>query len=269
MEHSISFVSMPAVERLHVEYGTLLRTQNVCTGNAWNRTSIRATDTTCGMNCTLLPTLKTNPLRLWMVTLHSLAHTMNFTPIFIMLTLATQPVLNIVYLWGAVKSPGMRVWSPQQGAATDECQQSTGSGWHLRVPHLYLQWICSPHLLQKTHHCLCTKEQVLLSEWLSVSCTNIGSHEGAWETHQKLHLLLHSQLHWPTAICLLIERVSIYQVLHTTLSHRDVKNRNYVRLLLIDYSSAYNTIVPHRLITKLRDLPQPPLCLDSSLPHRW
>ena len=41
--------------------------------------------------------------------------------------------------------------------------------------------------------------------------------------------------------------------LHTTLSHRDKRN-TYVRMLFLDYSSAFNTIVPSKLITKLRTL---------------
>ncbi|KAI2660444.1 hypothetical protein H4Q32_008007 [Labeo rohita] len=47
---------------------------------------------------------------------------------------------------------------------------------------------------------------------------------------------------------------AISHVLHTTLSHVDMKQGNYVRLLFADYSSAFNTIVPGRLYTKLRDL---------------
>jgi hypothetical protein len=42
-------------------------------------------------------------------------------------------------------------------------------------------------------------------------------------------------------------------VLHTALSHLD-KNNTYVRLLFIDYSSMFNTIVPSKLLTKLRTL---------------
>jgi len=41
--------------------------------------------------------------------------------------------------------------------------------------------------------------------------------------------------------------------LHTALSHLDKRN-TYVRMLFIDYSSAFNTIVPSKLITKLRTL---------------
>ena len=41
--------------------------------------------------------------------------------------------------------------------------------------------------------------------------------------------------------------------LHTAVSHLDKRN-TYVRLLFIDNSSAFNTIVPSKLITKLRIL---------------
>jgi hypothetical protein len=41
--------------------------------------------------------------------------------------------------------------------------------------------------------------------------------------------------------------------LHAVLSHLDKRN-SYMRILFIDYSSAFNTIVPSKLITKLRIL---------------
>ena len=41
--------------------------------------------------------------------------------------------------------------------------------------------------------------------------------------------------------------------LHTALSHQEKRN-TYERMLFIDYSSAFNTIVPSKLITKLRTL---------------
>jgi hypothetical protein len=41
--------------------------------------------------------------------------------------------------------------------------------------------------------------------------------------------------------------------LHTALSHLDRMN-TYVRMLFIDYSSDFNTIVPSKLINKLRTL---------------
>ncbi len=47
---------------------------------------------------------------------------------------------------------------------------------------------------------------------------------------------------------------AISQVLHSSLTHIDSINGNYVRLLFIDYSSAFNTIVPTKLAVKLSDL---------------
>ena len=41
--------------------------------------------------------------------------------------------------------------------------------------------------------------------------------------------------------------------LHTALSHLDKRN-TYVRMLFIEYSSAFKTIVPSKLINKLRTL---------------
>ncbi len=65
--------------------------------------------------------------------------------------------------------------------------------------------------------------------------------------------------------------------LHTALSHLD-KRKTYVRILFIDYSSAFNTIVPSQLVTELRDLGfntvlcghnKPPEQLQCSLPSLW
>ncbi len=60
---------------------------------------------------------------------------------------------------------------------------------------------------------------------------------------------------------------AISQVLHSSLTHIDSKNGNYVRLLFIDYSSAFNTIVPTKLAVKLSDLGLN-TSLDSRYPHR-
>ena len=46
---------------------------------------------------------------------------------------------------------------------------------------------------------------------------------------------------------------AISLALHTALVHLEMKNP-YVRLLFIDYSSSFNTIVPYKLALKLRDL---------------
>lgn len=53
---------------------------------------------------------------------------------------------------------------------------------------------------------------------------------------------------------------------HTTLSHQDKKGSD-VRLLLIDYNSAFNTTVPSGLVTELKDLGL--MHVDPWLPDRW
>ncbi len=47
---------------------------------------------------------------------------------------------------------------------------------------------------------------------------------------------------------------AISHILHSFLTHIDSSNGNYVRLLFIDYSAAFNTIVPIKLASKLTDL---------------
>ncbi|KAK1792984.1 hypothetical protein P4O66_001702 [Electrophorus voltai] len=54
---------------------------------------------------------------------------------------------------------------------------------------------------------------------------------------------------------------AIAHLLHTTLTHMDKGRGNYVKMLFVDYSSAFNTIIPSRLTTKLEDLElHPSLC---------
>ncbi len=47
---------------------------------------------------------------------------------------------------------------------------------------------------------------------------------------------------------------AISHILHSSLTHIDSSNGNYARLLFIDYSSTFNTIVPIKLASKLTDL---------------
>ncbi|KAK1787220.1 hypothetical protein P4O66_017078, partial [Electrophorus voltai] len=47
---------------------------------------------------------------------------------------------------------------------------------------------------------------------------------------------------------------AIAHLLHTTLTHLDKGRGNYVKMLFVDYSSAFNTIIPSLLTTKLEDL---------------
>ncbi|KAI5630012.1 gastrula zinc finger protein XlCGF28.1-like [Silurus asotus] len=47
---------------------------------------------------------------------------------------------------------------------------------------------------------------------------------------------------------------AIAHLLHTTISHLDLRNGNYTKILLVDYSSAFNTIIPSTLTSKLEVL---------------
>ncbi|KAK1797571.1 hypothetical protein P4O66_000862 [Electrophorus voltai] len=47
---------------------------------------------------------------------------------------------------------------------------------------------------------------------------------------------------------------AIAHLLHTMLTHLDIGRGNYVKMLFVDYSSAFNTIIPSLLTTKLEDL---------------
>jgi hypothetical protein len=58
---------------------------------------------------------------------------------------------------------------------------------------------------------------------------------------------------------------TISVTLHTALYHLDKRNTN-VRMPVIDYSSAFNTIVPTKLITKDPGTKHLPLQLDPGLP---
>ena len=55
--------------------------------------------------------------------------------------------------------------------------------------------------------------------------------------------------------------------LHTAFSHL-YKRNTYVRMLFIDYSSVFNTIVPSKLIAKDLDTEHLPLQLDPGIPDR-
>ncbi len=63
---------------------------------------------------------------------------------------------------------------------------------------------------------------------------------------------------------------AISHILHSSLTHIDSSNGNYARLLFIDYSSAFNTIVPIKLTNKLTGLGLNTTLCDwiQDLPHR-
>ncbi|KAK3546540.1 hypothetical protein QTP70_026526 [Hemibagrus guttatus] len=54
---------------------------------------------------------------------------------------------------------------------------------------------------------------------------------------------------------------AISHLLHTSLTQLDTRKGNYVKMLFVDYSSAFNTKIPSTLTTKLEDLGlSPSLC---------
>ncbi|KAI4904811.1 hypothetical protein NFI96_000065 [Prochilodus magdalenae] len=61
---------------------------------------------------------------------------------------------------------------------------------------------------------------------------------------------------------------AIATALHTAPTHLEHQG-SYVRMLFMDFSSAFNTVIPHRLVTKLTELglSQPTLPLDQRLPQ--
>ncbi len=73
---------------------------------------------------------------------------------------------------------------------------------------------------------------------------NVGHNGGAWKAKYFLRWYLHTAVTVPQTIAF---------TLHTALSHLENKN-TYVRMLFVDYSSAFNTIVPATLVAKLQTL---------------
>ncbi len=56
---------------------------------------------------------------------------------------------------------------------------------------------------------------------------------------------------------------AIVSALHSALTHLDITN-TYVRMLFIDFSSAFNTVIPSKLISKVIDLGiSPSLCINQ------
>ncbi|GAA6081490.1 uncharacterized protein LOC107695764, partial [Tachysurus ichikawai] len=78
-----------------------------------------------------------------------------------------------------------------------------------------------------------------------------------------------SSIPGPSPVCFSPNRSTDDAILHSSLTHIDSNNRNYARLLFIDYSSAFNTIVPIKLASKLMDLGlNSSLCNWRELPLR-
>ncbi len=166
--------------------------------------------------------------------------------------------------------PAQREEIPQQ----DQCTQSSGSWQHSWACterlcsgthwclHRHFQHLtkpgCCPHMLQSYHHHSSPKEVIsILLQWLPSSSTHSYSHEVLWTVSHAAHQVCPPPPPW-TPSSLHIGPIAstddaIATALHPALTHLD-KTGTYVRLLFIDFSSAFNTIIPQQLIHKLVQL---------------
>ncbi len=93
-------------------------------------------------------------------------------------------------------------------------------------------------------------------ERLEARCSDPHLQQVFWEARQRLHLLCAACFTGPLQFAYRSNRSTddaIAFTLHTALSHLENKN-TYVRMLFVDYSSAFNTIVPATLVAKLQTL---------------
>lgn len=81
-------------------------------------------------------------------------------------------------------------------------------------------------------------------ESLSAWCTSIDNHKMFRETGNEIHQGLHTCRPRP---------VPVPTTIHTALTHLEQSNA-YMRMLFIDFSSAFNTINPGKLVNKLLSL---------------
>lgn len=56
----------------------------------------------------------------------------------------------------------------------------------------------------------------------------------------------------PEPAAVYIQRLNC--VIHNTLPHKDIRRENYVNMLFVDYSSAFNTTNPSKVATKHKDM---------------
>ncbi len=112
-------------------------------------------------------------------------------------------------------------------------------------------------LLKKIHHCAHTYEKYNhMLEWLEARCSDTHLQQ-VFEKLIRDHIcsVLSASLD-PLQFAYRRNRSTdnaIAFTLHTALSHLENKN-TYVRMLFVDYSSAFNTIVPATLVEKLQTL---------------
>ncbi len=116
--------------------------------------------------------------------------------------------------------------------------------------------VCGSIMLQKIHHCAHTEEKLNdLNDWKPVALTPIFIK--CFEKLIRDHICSVLPASLDPLQCAYSSNRStdddIAFTLHTALSHLENKN-TYVRMLFVDYSSAFNTIVPATLVAKLQIL---------------
>ncbi len=132
--------------------------------------------------------------------------------------------------------------------------------------------VCGSLMLQKIHHCAIPKKNKItcLNDWRPVALTPIFSKCFEKLVRDYICSVLPASLD-PLQFAYRSNRLTddaIAFTLHTALSHLENKN-TYVRMLFVDYSSAFNTIVPAILVAKLQTLGlNRSLQLDPGLPDR-
>ncbi len=99
-----------------------------------------------------------------------------------------------------------------------------------------------------------TSSQLL--KWLPAGSSDLCGDEVLWETCRKLHHLLTAPIPGPAAVCAATDPWMMQLTNSSTLPWPTWTSggENYVKMLFVDYSSAFNTIIPSRLVTKLEDL---------------
>ncbi len=108
-------------------------------------------------------------------------------------------------------------------------------------------------------------------EWQEARCSDTHLSKVFWEAHQRPHLLCAACLTGPTTICIpqkpFPQTTLLPSPAHCSL-HLENKN-TYVRMLFVDYSSAFNTIVPATWLRSSRSgTEQISVQLDPGLPDR-
>ncbi len=144
------------------------------------------------------------------------------------------------------------------------------------VKHLYFKSLCTNKLWfmhTKPFFGAHTKENKItcLNDWRPVALTPIFSSvlRSLSENTSALCCLLHwTHYNLHTAVNRSTDDAIAF-TMHTALSHLENKN-TYVRMLFVDYSSAFYTIVPATLVAKLQTLgsEQISVQLDPGLPDR-